>query len=355
MESIDYKGIAELIKRGEVNYVSFVMTPWHLIGAKAAIQFLKNEGVVVKPLIISEPHPDTGFSVIKDDQYSIYKLTSLSSRTPILKYISFLFWCWRTSAENNAQLYFANPWYGKFKRLFWILSSYRSCFKILIFEEGIGTYVRDYYSIRHYVKDRNILQLIQIKVDLFLSKRYINTGRIVNLNPLKYEFDGRPSYNEPAIKMYKRALNIEPVQLNEKRIVFLTQEIDEEIYRVVNDVSQFLTSYGMDVYIKAHPRFPIDTSKLTCKVTLVDHTVAIESLLKSMGTKTVISFNTTSLVSLRYLYDVTTISLLHFVNDNCCQGLFNCQGKFNKWFESSFSNLVLFPNDINELRTILGA
>ncbi len=353
MKKLDYNSIACMVANGEVNYVAFVMTPWHMIGAKAAINYLEQKGVEVKPLIVATPHPETGFAVIKDDKYTIYELEKPFAPTNIIGYISFLFWCWRTAAKKEADLYFANAWYGKFKRIFWILSKQRRNFKIIIFEEGIGTYYKEHYTLKNNLIKRNLIQKLQLWVDLNLSKLFLKKGRIINLNPFKFGANGRLTLNETAVSMYKRTLHIEPIPLNDRRIVFLTQELDEEIYNVVNNVTHSLSSNGFEVYIKAHPRFPVDCEKITSGAKLLEYSVAIESVLQDIQTKYVVSFNTTSLMSLRYLYDVTAISMLHLVNDNCCQGMFSCQGEFNMWFEKTCEGMVLFPKDLNEFLDLL--
>jgi len=353
MKQIEYSQIAQSISKGDVNFIAFVMTPWHLIGAKAAIEYVKQQGIDVNPVIISQPHPETGYSVTKDDEYDIYQLKNLYARTPLLGYLSFLTWCWRTASNSKVELYFANAWYGRFKKLFWILSSVRKIFKIIIFEEGIGSYFKEHYKVDSTLYKRNFFQKLQARVDLCMTKRYLETGRLVNLNPLKYGKDEKLMLNDKAIEAYKKVLGTKPLNLDERKVVFLTQELDEEIYRVVNLVTQQLVSSSYEVYIKAHPRMPIDKTKLECKVNLIEHGVAIESVLQTLGTKYVISFNTTSLLSLSYLYGVTSISLLHLVREDCCNGLFDTNGDFNHWFEKTCSNIVKFPNSMDAFIAVM--
>lgn len=333
------------INERQINFVAFCMTPWHLVGAKACCCYLRDCGKIVNPIFIALPHFSNGYLLKENIEDNICYLDNDISVT-IKKYIPFLF---KSSFRraNRDVVYFAMPWYGNFKLAYALLNDTPFSFKFLIFEEGAGTYYLNKYKIPYLLKEQGFsLHLFQSVIDLKLSKLFYKDGRLLLLNPYVYKKNELVE-NQKAINAYKKSLIIKQhCTLEENRVIIVLQEVNEDIIRIVKNVIDILVSKRYEVYIKPHPRFPL-TIDFDNRVTIVKESKALELLEGQIRAKYIISFYSTALISLKWLYGITPISLFYllgYTNDARNKDIFD--------FFAIFEKFILSPKNISEFETL---
>lgn len=358
MESLNYSDIKNKILTEGINFVAFVMTPWHLVGAKAAMQFLHDRNIEIKPLIILLPHVETGFMDIIDEEVILHKLDQSSDvHINYLHFISFLIGCFKK--QNNKEsscIYFSNPWWGYFKNIYRLLPSNKKDFKIIIFEEGLASYRYGNYNIRAKFGKIPFMSFLQNYIDLKLSARYQKEGRLIYLTPFLSEKDRIIGINDLAVHYYKRVLNISS-KLDPNKAILIMQGSNEAYTVLFREVVKMLSSLGIYIYIKPHPRIPVKREDFALgdnRFEIITDKSPVEKIYEKIGAKYVVGFDSTAIITLRVFCNTTSISLSKLLPVE----VYNTQRtKFEdnpyEWFINSFEKVLVIPQRIEEIKDII--
>lgn len=116
MKKISYSKLNDFISTNKFNFVGFVMTPWHKVGALAAIKFIESKNVSVKPLLVIQEHEVNGILLEEDPLIETVVLeNSENEKINIFKYMIFLLNNHLPIKDVNNSLFIAMPWFGNYK------------------------------------------------------------------------------------------------------------------------------------------------------------------------------------------------------------------------------------------------
>ena len=143
MKTIDMNGLCAKVETESLNFVAFILTPWHLVGAKATYHYLVSQGKSLRPIYVVIPHPDQGVLLkdVNDVELYIFEET-LSTLIPGHKkeYLSFMTQMMMPKKTTGEELYIAVNILEQFYVYSYQLSSLNRPIKYLLYEEGLKTY-----------------------------------------------------------------------------------------------------------------------------------------------------------------------------------------------------------------------
>lgn len=338
--------IKNLIIETNVNFVAYVVTSWHLAGAKAVFLYLQSQGINLRPIYIVDEHPDGGYLVQDDKDINLYHRKRNNSLN--LKYIIFLIKCFFRKKNNSSDLYLVNAWKADFKLVYQTIPTIDTKFKIILFEDGASSYRQDYNNISYFVGKLNFYQLLNKIINIHLAKLYEKNGFIQYFTPFKSNMLNL-EINTDVVCYYKKALNIKSISLFENRIIIAMQSKEIEEIKVVKQIVKTLVDLGFDVFIKEHPRFPIHDAELD-KYIVKSRKKALEMIIPEICPMYIIGFWSTSLLTMAYFYGLKSISLFYFLNWNRMDIE---ELNANQWFYNTFKSFVCYPRSIDELIKII--
>lgn len=343
MKQLTYQGIKNKIEKENINFLAFVITPWHLVGAKAAYEYAKTEVDDLRPLIVCIPHSETGTAIEDDDEFELCILEKDKKNCISFKnYLFFLINCTIGRVSSEEVIYISNPWWGTFKEYNLSLPSKNNNIRLIIYEEGTGTYEERFWKISYYFGKYPLKTVLQTSVDFFLSSLYKRRGRLCNLTPLKRE-NGCLVKNEFGLKYYRKIIN-GSTELFSNRVLLLTQSNDSQELDFFRVVAKTLSDLGLEIYVKPHPRYPLNDDVFDgCNVRIVNGSITAEIMMLNVKAKYCIGLSTTALSTLHLFYDTVSISLC----------LLRERTEFDNWFIKNYSSVVEFPSTFEEVQKII--
>lgn len=327
------------------NYIAVVVTNWHLIGAKAACAYLKDNGVDVHPIYINVGHPSQGFLKL-DYNGDEHCTVDINKNFSILKILKLFLYCIVKPNHNKTQLYIGMPWHISVKTLsVFVRNKY---FKCLIYEEGAKSYNPRYSNIHYLWNKYNVMQFLN-QLSGILFQRCLNSrNQIIDLHPLTY-LNGKLCENPLAVSYYKKVLDITSIDLDNNVILFVMQSLEEEYIRILNIIIPQLINRHFKVVIKEHPRFPLPTGIIEGAELIKDNR-SLEKLMPIIKAKYIVGFFSTALVTTHLFFNCTPISLYKLMR---CSNIKSNVNSMLSWFENSFCDIVKYPNSIDALFAIL--
>lgn len=344
MKVFDINDIRKIIVNNNIRFVGFCITPWHLLGAKVCYESIKETDKDVTPIFLILKHPETGFcveeSITDNIIYCKKKEIQLSDAlynifSNILDFLCF----------NKHKIYVASPWMPNTRMRYNVFGFPPKKVIYYIFEEGIESYDNNAYSIISYYKKNGFSKhFLMFANNIILSKLLSWNRRVEYFMPFSFK-DNMFVKNHNVINYYKKILSIDDTFENKSNsVLILTQENDAQHISYYKKIVNIIKQNIEKVYIKPHPRFPIDKD-IFANVCLLP-SGAIEDVYKKINCKFVIGIDSTALLTLNYLYGATTISIINMNIPG-----FNLRSEL--YINKLFDNCVLLPNNKFELESIL--
>lgn len=370
--------IDTLLADKTLNFIAFVISPWHVISLEASLLYLRALGMDMKGIVCIIKHPKTGYAVnIEDlvlDEVAMVAFTENAYLYPHRKPTMSQWQVFLSHRKQNLNIYghvllggirwrkrqrtifVMNPWrinYSIGLRLW-----QRGCFvRYVAFDEGVGNYIQS-GTVYH----RPIFHSIRECKTYFIQHVLCEEGipyfhHVVNTYAFCKHTNTNCSLNNRLVPFYRRAIFLHsanvcaPYDLSNK-IVICTSVLynnvftDDEDIRVWKEVCDALHKVGFQLLLKTHPRdtyFENLAEELHC-VILAGHQT-IEDLCSHSKPMAVIAHHSTALVTVSAFFSVLSI---------CITDLFD-RRKVSKDFvlgidayKHTFSNFVSFPKDISE-------
>lgn len=347
MKEYDFIEIQNIINKENIRFVGICMTAWHLQGAKACFEYIKDKDNEIKPIYLITRHPETGYCISDNEKELILYYKNRNYKMSDSIKLIFSVFCDLFQLKDHA-IYIASPFFANIKLRYDLWGIHANNTFFFIFEEGVLSYDKKCYSLRSaYQKYRLSKHLFMFVTNMVFTKVLGISGRVIHFLPFKY-IDGHFCENQIVINFYKRICTLKSMNKQQMTsILFLTQENQDEYNRFYVDIVNLLTNLGLKVYLKPHPRLPIDKS-LFPNIEIIDKVCAIEELYPELMCKYVLSINSTSLLTLKYLYGATTISLIDFINNKG-----DLKIDVDEYVLQLFDKRVLLPKNEMELRQML--
>ena len=349
---ISFNELISRLKNDEYNIIAFIVTPWHLLGVRALLERLKDEGKYKNHLICIMPHADTGYvfdphNLPEDCVYLKEKKTPELSAPFFWKFFLLI----RSQVSNSRNpLYIVSPWSYRINTSIYL--SAKTARKIILckVDEGVATYMKTSNPLYQSINNRNLKQFLNYFASKFLHL-FINNKQ--NCNLLYYK-NNELYPNSKIIPYYKKILcNNRAVTHNPQLILIATmafskEEVyNDEIAKKLEQIILFLTKNNYVCELKPHPREDnfIDVySRYNIKI--VDNKYSMEEYLIKSQPKCLISFSSTCLITAKLFYNIKPISVINFLDlENFSKKYYNEMNSFRK----VFANIVSFPSSKDEL------
>lgn len=375
----------------ENNFLAVAITPWHAHGVDVALLKLKDKGITPRGIVFLCDFPGSSGDLNENDfcnnfdgiqyikcKFEIYswgKKLSFGGRG-LLKLIL-------SGKENKEKpIFVVNPIYPNLNWIYLLHKNFPDReIKYLIIDEGCGTYTNTNFK-TWIIKNSNqkangishILDLSKLTVICLIRETIKGTAikKLESENRIIYNFllkKGRKNNeliidNEISkyyIKVFSKLnFNTEIVHDFEKSVLIVTQFLDnnEAIsqveYAIWQKIISLISSYGIKIYIKPHPRERnLKKYRLFGDVEIITDNTSLERMIKEDSIpRTVIGISSTTLITLNALWSIPTISIMHIYES----GGINLQKKMNfDGFIDTFSDFVLFPKSFDELESVFNS
>lgn len=374
--------IRRAINDKEINFIAFVVTPWHVISLDASLMFLQSMGSALKGMVLISPHINTGINVAVDSfsgsNYELYIETSMNSNAAEGKKIENKIWRKIKDFFNrriwHIQYYLYIIFGGinwKRKPIMYIISQtnpetvlgmrmrkYKHA-KFVINDEGIGSYTSYFHMPApigdewkgfrvwmHYFREEILGRQWVCIFHNAIHTTIFKNGKL----PLVPRYSIIPYYNQ----IFSGLATKENVNLTNAILIAPSVYIEErEIYhgedlRIWKDICEALHEEGYKLYMKPHPRdnFFVSMAKdWHCEV-INKNGLSMEGLCAKSKPKCVIGGPSTALVTSALFFNVPSICIVDMMNqDLLSQGHKDAVAEF----KAMFNNLVQHVNSIDDL------
>lgn len=304
---ISYPEIVDTVLKDNINFIGFIVTPWHYVGIQAAIEMLKNRGEKISPLIVFGKHVDTGYAVdinaMPDNCYLFENSKIPLTGSDLLKMFIYYF---KAQHSKKKVVYLFSAWHYNVTRMGYFYSIQPRRYILGKVDEGVATYM-NHRSVKRILADNIVSASLNknINFNLFLKKG-------VKLSP-----------NTEAIKWYKRVLSIENrANIQESKKVLIatpcfedSPEEDIEIGKKIKNIIDGIRHLGFECVIKPHPRERDVSSKyssLGCEI--INNSISLEEYMSKNKPVSIISTSSTSLVTAKLFYDVKPVSMVKILD-----------------------------------------
>lgn len=383
--------IAEESSKNNIDFVAFVMSPFHALGVDAFIyDTFKKKGKILNGLIFVTPKSNTYW--VKESnllclKFANIQLIYLETSGPINSIylvktvISILKGFLQTTTEGKDQkrsLYIINPRYIPFEsfHLFEhkeIKKKYS--IKFVIIDEGVGSYIdlkaldiirKNEMDVEGVNKKSHIKNTIT-KFIPYISKYSMKYLTNVEDRKIFIQKSGKLIPNNSSIEAYKNVLTFGKKEIPEIILPFVknnwaiiaTQPFVD--YGQINSVDylfiikktiNILIENNFKVMLKPHPREKEELYESLLKekqVFVLPKSEILENVLP-FNPSVIIGITTTTLITSNIFYNVPSISLSNILNKYSNNVALNVS---IEQFEGKFFEFVYFPSSYTQLITIL--
>jgi len=360
------------------DFLAFAVTPWHAHNLDAAIAKLKKERNIQRGIILISPS-DAGNVLISEAEFNstsiveiefrLFEETHREARENIVHKLNVMRSVFSLGLLKKDTFYLISSRKPYYAVLPYISSErYTAGLVAITYDEGLAMYMRsekkwlietfgDKRKLSYFIHyfQRVLLQTIYEK-RLRKCSRCWDWGFLKKIEDRHYEVNTEiQPFLVEALETYAVRKNIHPVNLGGK-VLLLTQpyaeadainiDIERKVVKSVTDVVSKL----YPIVHKAHPRETLENKYEGLQFERLDELngVSIETVLSISRSKpvAVIGYTSTALISLKMLWGIPAISLINIMgNIELSQAAKN---DFED-FRNSFGNMVLVPNDLEDL------
>ena len=379
--------ISRAIRDKDINFIAFVVTPWHAISLDATLLYLQSKGKNLKGMVLISPHINSGINVTRDSFLGLnYELFIHDESLPVDTTSDLLPTKsrWRKFIDrrrNHREFYryvlFGGINWRRLPELYIInqnnpetllglrMRNYRHA-RFVLNDEGIGSY-GSYFHMEAPIGDKwkGIRAWMNYFREEILARQWIckfhqaiyTTIFKVGGRPLVPNKKVLPYYNQVLVehanqsKMdihidLSRAIVIAPsVYIEEKELYFGEDE------RIWQEICDALYNKGYKLYMKPHPRDKYFKSKAVewhCE--LIDREgLSMEELCAISKPMCVIGCPSTALVTASLFYDIPAVCIVDMMN----QSIVDLAKIGLEEYKRMFGSLVKYPKTMEELLKII--
>lgn len=346
-EKINWIELVEFINTNEVDFVAHVMTPFHIIGIKAFLAFLRKNGYQkLKGVIVIGQHIKSGYILNIDDikvqdycDAKVYYYESLQlSGAKLSKMIM------RNIFPKHKQ--------QKGKVLFvihqavpWVYFSTECIRKTdytvinVITDDGLSSYFGIGHWAKMTAKDRGsilygIKYIIQRSIADLVRRYYL-------IQTINFSFFSKKKlFNKQIVTFYRQILESEiseyGINEDKKYILYLSQpfEHSDEMWKIADKILLYFQNKGYKIYIKIHPRENEFNINKKIKAKFLNREFSAESIIAHSKNKPcfVIGWVSTSLLTLSAFWNIKCYTLYDYLPI-----------KYQRYIASDFVKLINNP------------
>lgn len=379
---VNHSDIIEKIKSdGDIDFVSFVRTPWHALGCNASLLRLKKKQGAKKGLIIlSDESCKNENPLVRADSFDVLRQNGILFNLMFHDGNVFS----HSTAENIKTKLLSFSYLAHHKkgtRRIYVLSpmSINDIFISrlkkavpeadiisIVIDEGLGVYMRNSFNwaVEQYHNTKSVKEFVRLLFDMQKKRAYVKLSLKRNeyiSNNLLIKNGREFKENGDIISFYKQVIEMDKSDAGKYSIYENAAVISAQLYfengqikndadlKVYEEVISRLSEKGIHTVFKPHPRDK-DLSRynsLDCYVDK-DNTVSQEKIFALLDVKpcAVLSFTSTSLVTSKLFYDVKAVSLNRILEKDDVQ--LSLQNEFSN-FEKAFENIVFIPKTADDL------
>lgn len=386
-----FDDLFEIIKSdNECNFIAMAITPLQAIGVDASVLYLQEKGIQLSGYILMTAHAKTGRG-LKVDQFSTrnskikyidfdYDARKNRSITEILKIKTGIL---RTALSNNRQkitpFYFV--WTEPVKDIVYVIGKTRFNYNLVFvkIDDGAASYINPFSCKISYLRFNMGNKIYKLPGSLFnafvyalftkiMEKSLSKSESLINANIfLKTNRNGkmRLTTNKEFVPYYIYALKQYPItNINlstyENSVIINTQSLLESNitdgvvdFNAYKKVSYLLNETNEHVVIKPHPReMNVHKYETIGWELFTENNIAQEIILAKIKKKPkcIIGIYSSTLLNAKGIFDIPVISLAKILLREKISSAFRAE--LRKYVEM-YESIVLFPEDYEELRTII--
>ena len=363
----------------DINFLAWVMTPWHVVSMDSSIKYLTSIGVNIQGMVMIYPHPQTGYCVDEScftcDCYEIYKPSVIQEtvKEPSKSFLDRF-----VSARYNHTLFYLYILFGGYNfrnkqvvytfapafpntRWGYEMYKYGKHVKYVIGDEGVATYMFHEANPPHFFESKYISKILSYFRNVIMAhKAACIFHNLVHCESL-IKHNDNITVNKKMMPHYKSVLSF----LNKKNDIKYTsgsviicssifdgsrQSLEE--YNIILKICEKISEAGIKIFLKTHPRdteYKNHLRSLNCSL-IEPQTLSIEGMLSNSSPICIIGFSSTALVSSSIFYSIQTISLSHLIPSDCLTAE---SQRDIEYYKKIFNNIVLFPKSINDCINII--
>lgn len=374
----------------DINFIAFLITPWHAISLDASIKYLESIGIRLHGMVLISPHENTGVCVNESsflkESYDLYiekrSITKTKSseilsqqqnafslfiqrRKKHLRYYDYIFRGGKNIA-NLLEMYVIQP-VNPDPFLGLRLKQYGRHARFVLSDEGVGTYTPYYDTqppqgkmitnihawqkyFREVIVGHRLMQFFHSTTYTMIFKK-----EHLSLVPRKEVI---PFYRDVISQHVSSELWNKEVDLSNSVVIAPSVHMEEiesyhnEDVQVWKEVCAILDSMNLKIFMKPHPRdkfFRQFVSEWKCELIDIDG-VSMEELCAKSCPKCIIGFASTALVTANMFYDIPVVCINELMNPALCSEQVQ---KSVAYYKKLFSKIVSFPQNAKEFNQLL--
>lgn len=381
MKTINRKELLSIIQQdSNINFIAYVITPWHAISLNAALLYYKSKGINLRGITLIYPHIETGLHLaendFKDPNIDVYISSDWGGvyNSYYDQNKSRLFNKWQ-KIKQSCRFYhhvlfgrwniYNRPNFFVFAPVFPMigvgldLQKMDKQIKYVALDEGVGTYldnmedtlprVRSIRCLKNYWRDIVVTNHI-----LPICHKMQNAYLFCKRNICYVNQEIAPFYRQAVASHIKSSqLDIDLTNT----IVICTSVLydnvfrDKEDIRVWEDVCKQLYSAGFKLAMKPHPRdtfFASFADSWHCK--LLDAKLSMEEICEYSSPLAIIGHHSTALVTASALWNIPTICVTEMFDRNKVDAEFM---RVADRYKEVFGQMIQFPKDLDTLTELI--
>ena len=401
--------LTEKLLNEKIDFVAFVVTPFHVLGVDAFLLELKKRyNKLPRGIIFIYPHPKNGIIVNEEhikcrkfaDIEVVYMIDSKPSKKKLvninnvckdgLKIIQGILHV--SSRKNNRKKLFVISVMYPYLSIFKIFSNKEIAHlylpKFIVIDEGVGSYMskKVWELVSKY--DRGLKEKERITFSLLVKDTFkgilTSIAKVIGEIVIKaissvIEIENRlifSKYNDTTlipnfiiIHSYRKVLKFEKdiahrkfISITKKPIVVLgtqpfveyNQITEYKFIELIDEIIKVLEEKGFTIILKPHPReAPRKYLRLLSKheeLIVVPSSTLLEDILLSCSPTAIIGFTSTSLITSKLFYGIHSISVIDLLTRLSDDPLLKISAKE---FKLRFQNIICFIENIEELKSVI--
>ncbi len=378
MKTINRKELLSIILQdSNINFIAYVITPWHAISLNAALLYYKSKGINLRGITLIYPHIETGLHLaendFKDPNIDVYISSDWGGvyNSYYDQNKSRLFNKWQ-KIKQSCRFYhhvlfgrwniYNRPNFFVFAPVFPMvgvgldLQKMDKQIKYVALDEGVGTYLDNMEETLPRV--RSIRCLKNYWRDTIVTNHILPVFHKMQNAYLFHKKNNMCYLNQVMAPFYRQvvAAHTTPGLLDidlTNTIVICTSVLydnvfrDKEDIRVWRDVCEQLHHSGFKLAMKPHPRdtfFASFVDSWNCK--LLDAKLSMEEICEQTHPLAIIGHHSTALVTASALWNIPTICVTELFDRTKVD--FDFMRIADKYKET-FGGMIRFPKDMDGL------
>lgn len=371
-EYIDNDELFNMLKSEDYDYVSFVMTKWHVHSFEAVLSYLnkknkkKLKGIVLiiksdnSEYIVNKEH------ILKDDGCTFYYINKKDFFNHCFDFIKAIcVYCNLSHYKKRKDVfYLIRPNGFTYKTLgFFYRGIKRKKIVIVELDEGVGTYIQNNKTWLKSAKgEKNgILDYLRLYIkyfeSIFLKKsKIIAQGLYIDGRLLVKDSNDEYIPNYDLLEYYREAIEksskdvIDVSVFTGRYVIINTQPNSHKYIDNIMACIDYITKKGYKVILKPHPRELNEYNFINNdNLVIYKELVSQEEILSVLDIKPqfIVGYYSTTLVTANVLYDVKTISLDDSVIER--NSIDETEKQIMLKFKNTFKKYVKFYSNIEEI------